>query len=79
MSINYKTRPKPKSHSKKQTKGIRSSSGSLELKEPSASYFVRNSEVPEFFGQPLTKGERLPVDDIRVEFRAAFVLFASAR
>ena len=63
MSINYKTRPKPKSRSKKQTKGIRSSSGSLELKEPSASYFVRNSKVQEFFGLPLTKGERLPADE----------------
>ena len=62
MSINYKTRPKPKSRSKKQTKGVRSSTGALELKEPSASYFVRNSEVPKFFGQLLTKGERMPVD-----------------
>jgi site-specific DNA-methyltransferase (adenine-specific) len=62
MSINYKTRPKPKSRSKKQTKGIRPAAGSLELKEPSASYFVRNSEAPFFFGQTLTRGERLPVD-----------------
>ena len=63
MSINYKTRPKPKSRSPKQAKGRRSSSGSLELKEPSASYFVRNSKVPEFFGLPLTKGERLLADE----------------
>jgi site-specific DNA-methyltransferase (adenine-specific) len=62
MSISYKTRPKPKPRSKKSTKGIWPSSGSLELKEPSADCFVRNIEVPEFFGQPLTKGERLPVD-----------------
>jgi len=31
MSISYKTRPKPKSRSKKQTKGIRHSTGSLEF------------------------------------------------
>jgi len=57
MSINYKTGPKAKSRSKGQTKGVRSSVGALELKEPSASYFVRNTEVPKFFGQTLTKGE----------------------
>ena len=34
----------------------------LELKEPSATYFVRNTEIPEFFGQRINKGERLPVD-----------------
>ncbi|HMD55394.1 MAG TPA: site-specific DNA-methyltransferase, partial [Phycisphaerae bacterium] len=32
------------------------------MKEPSPSYFVRNSEAPEFFGHPLTKGERQPVN-----------------
>ena len=62
MSITYKPRPKPKSHSRKQAKGIRPVAGSLKLKEPSASYFVRNSKVPVFFGRTLTRGERLPVD-----------------
>ena len=60
MSVNYKT--KRKTRSKKQTRPVSSSASSLELKEPSATYFVRNTEIPEFFGQRLNKGERLPVD-----------------
>ncbi|HEY5232023.1 MAG TPA: site-specific DNA-methyltransferase [Verrucomicrobiae bacterium] len=43
-------------------RGISSGTALMELKEPAATYFVRNSEVPEFFGQPVNKGERLPVD-----------------
>src|SRR5271157_1211176 len=62
MPMIYKTRLKPKSHSKNQRKSIRSSSGASELKEPAASYFVRNTKVPEFFGQPLAKGERMQGD-----------------
>ncbi len=62
MSALYKTHSKPKARSKKSTRDNTSSVTSLELKEPSASYFARSIEVPEFFGQPLAKGERLPVD-----------------
>src|SRR5437867_3353212 len=34
-----------------------SKAAALELREPESTYFVRNREVPEFFGQPLHKGE----------------------
>jgi hypothetical protein len=60
MSANYKT--KRKTCLKKQTRPVVSSAATLELKEPSATYYVRNTEIPEFFGQRLNKGERLPVD-----------------
>jgi site-specific DNA-methyltransferase (adenine-specific) len=36
-----------------------SKTASLELHEPGSAYFVRNREVPEFFGKPLHKGEYL--------------------
>src|ERR1039458_6954635 len=62
MPANYKIRPKPKARSKKIAREIVSAAASLELEEPSASYFVRNRTVPDFFGQSLTKGERSPVD-----------------
>ena len=62
MPINYKTKLKPKAHFKKQTRIAVPPAPSLELKEPSANYFVRNSEIPDFFGQRLNKGEWLPVD-----------------
>ena len=62
MPINYKTKLKPKAHLKKQTRTAVPPAPSLELKEPSANYFVRNSEIPDFFGQRLNKGEWLPVD-----------------
>ena len=62
MPAAYKIRPKSKTSAKKVAQAHAPSSGSFELKEPSTSYFVRNIEVPEFFGQQLTKGERLPVD-----------------
>ena len=47
---------------KKQTQRTVSTAPTLELKEPSATYFVRNTEIPEFFGQRVNKGDRLPVD-----------------
>ena len=61
MPINYKTKLKPKTRSKKQVRPTANHASSMEMKEPSATYFVRNSEIPEFFGQPTNKGERLPV------------------
>ncbi len=60
MSVNYKT--KRKTRPKKQTRPATSSASALELKEPPATYFVRNTEIPEFFGQRINKGEKLPVD-----------------
>src|ERR1039457_6764295 len=60
MSVNYKTKRKPRV--KKQSRSVAASPSALELKEPSATYFVRNTEIPEFFGQRINKGERLPVD-----------------
>ena len=60
MSVNYKTKRKPRV--KKQTQRTVSTAPTLELKEPSATYFVRNTEIPEFFGQRVNKGDRLPVD-----------------
>jgi site-specific DNA-methyltransferase (adenine-specific) len=62
MPINYKTKLKPKVRLKKPTRSAASSAPALELKEPSATYFVRNTEIPEFFGQRVNRGERLPVD-----------------
>lgn len=62
MAASYKTRPKPKARAKQPTSPAAVTTASLELKEPSANYFVRNSAVPDFFGQQLTKGERLPID-----------------
>jgi site-specific DNA-methyltransferase (adenine-specific) len=62
MPINYKTKLKPKTRLKKQARPLAMRTSSMELKEPSATYFVRNSEVSEFFGQPTNKGERLLVD-----------------
>ncbi len=35
------------------------------LKEPAASY-TRNAETPTFFGQPLLKGKRIPIDAAQV-------------
>lgn len=61
MPTQYKIQSKSKPRSKKTASGIASSMAPMELNEPAANYFVRNREVPEFFGQPLTKGERLPV------------------
>jgi len=65
MPANYKIRLKPKARSKKPARGVASSVGSLELKEPSANYFVRNIAVPEFFGRQANKGERRLVDDFK--------------
>jgi len=67
MPANYKIRLKPKARSKKPTRCIASSVNSLELKEPSAHYFVRNVEIPEFFGQQTTKGERLSVNGSKTD------------
>lgn len=62
MPANEKIGSKRKTGPKKASESdVRPPSG-FELKEPSASYFARNVEVPEFFGQRLTKGERLPVN-----------------
>jgi site-specific DNA-methyltransferase (adenine-specific) len=61
MPTKYKTKPKPKARLIKKPRTAGSRATSLELKEPSSNYFVRNSAVPEFFGQPLNKGERLPL------------------
>ncbi len=52
-----------KGRSNKISRGIATSALTLELKEPSASYFVRNIEAPEFFGQRLNKGEKLHIDE----------------
>ena len=62
MPTNYKTKLKPKARLKKQPCPVVASTAALELKEPSTTYFVRNVEIPEFFGQRLNKGERLPLD-----------------
>jgi site-specific DNA-methyltransferase (adenine-specific) len=62
MSANYKTKLKPKVRLKKQTRPVVVPVPALKLKEPSANYFVRNTEIPEFFGQRLNKGEKLQVD-----------------
>ncbi len=62
MPVKYKIKSKSKSRAKISVRGILPAPTSMELKEPSAAYSVRNSEVPEFFGQPVNKGERLPVD-----------------
>ncbi|HEX7569950.1 MAG TPA: DNA methyltransferase, partial [Verrucomicrobiae bacterium] len=62
MPVVYKTKLKPKVRLKKQTRPAASPASALELKEPSATYFVRNTEIPEFFGQRLNQGERLAVD-----------------
>jgi site-specific DNA-methyltransferase (adenine-specific) len=62
MSASYKTKLKPKIRLKKRARPVALPVPSLELKEPSATYFVRNTGIPEFFGQQLNKGERLPVD-----------------
>src|ERR1039457_2606556 len=62
MPANYNSKPKTKARSKKLSRSIAIPMTSMELKEPTASYFVRNSEIPEFFGQQIKKGERLPVD-----------------
>ena len=62
MPANYKIGSTPKPRAKNVRRGRVSAAASLVLKEPTASYFVRNSEVPEFFGQALTKGEKLPLD-----------------
>ena len=53
---------KPKVRLRKQPRPATASASSLALQEPSAAYFVRNTEIPEFFGQPLNKGERRPLD-----------------
>jgi hypothetical protein len=52
MAVNYKT----KHRSKRQAQAVYQPKPSLELKEPSATYFVRNTEIPEFFGQRVNKG-----------------------
>jgi site-specific DNA-methyltransferase (adenine-specific) len=62
MPANYSSKLKPKAPSKRIVRSIAIPMTSMELKEPSASYFVRNSEIPEFFGQQIKKGERMPVD-----------------
>jgi site-specific DNA-methyltransferase (adenine-specific) len=63
MPINYKTKPKPEARSKKLARSIASPVTALKLQEPPASYFVRNTKAPEFFGQTVIKGKRLPVDE----------------
>jgi len=62
MPANHKSKRKPKAPSKKLARSIAIPVTSMVLKEPSASYFVRNTKIPEFFGQQIKKGERLPVD-----------------
>src|SRR5258705_63824 len=62
MPTKTKSRPRTKIRSNKNGLGIAPSATALELKEPSAGYFVRNVEIPEFFGQQLAKGERMPLD-----------------
>ena len=62
MPTKIKSQARGKRRSNKIALGIAAGAPAFELKEPSASYFVRNSEVPEFFGQRLTKGERLPLN-----------------
>jgi site-specific DNA-methyltransferase (adenine-specific) len=63
MSVNYKIHSRPKTGAKKPAWSAAASATPMELKETSADYFVRNVAVPEFFGQALVKGERLPVDE----------------
>ena len=63
MPDNQKIQLKPKAPAKKPVRGVASAVGTAQLKEPSAGYFVRNVEVPDFFGQPGPRGERLPVED----------------
>jgi site-specific DNA-methyltransferase (adenine-specific) len=63
MPANYKTRPKPGDRATKPEGGVAASIGLAALKEPSATYFVRNVEIPDFFGQQTPQGKRLPVED----------------
>jgi site-specific DNA-methyltransferase (adenine-specific) len=54
----------PKASAAKKASRKAVASKPLELREPTASYFVRNTEIPEFFGQPLRKGDYLnPVSE----------------
>ena len=62
MPTTYKKPPKPKTLVKGPTRPAAPPASSSELKEPSANYFVRNTEIPEFFGQRLGKGKRLTID-----------------
>ena len=62
MPTNYKKQPKPKTHVKGPTRPSAPPASASELKEPLANYFVRNTEIPEFFGQRLGKGKRLTID-----------------
>jgi site-specific DNA-methyltransferase (adenine-specific) len=63
VPVNYKNNVKKKPRSKKLKRVTAVSSARLAFKEPSSSYFARNVEVPDFFGQPLSKGERMPPDE----------------
>lgn len=63
MPIKYKPQPKLKSGVNRINRSVTKSGDALELKEPSASYFVRNTEVPEFFGKRMVKGERRSVNE----------------
>jgi site-specific DNA-methyltransferase (adenine-specific) len=63
MPTNYKSKPKPKARSTKPARCSAIPTTHLEFKEPSAAYYVRNSAIPEFFGQQVRKGERLSVDE----------------
>jgi hypothetical protein len=63
MPTNYRSKPNAKARSTKPARGIAIPTTPLELKEPTATYYVRNIEIPEFFGRQLKKGERLPVDE----------------
>lgn len=62
MPTKYKVKSQTNKRLRKDASARTTSLAPAELKEPAASYFVRNREVPEFFGRQLTKGERLPVD-----------------
>jgi len=62
MPADYKFKPNRKARLPKRARSVAGPTTPLELKEPSANYYVRNSEIPEFFGERMMKGQRLPVE-----------------
>lgn len=62
MPTKYKVQSRSKQSLHKSALRQAQSPATTKFREPAANYFTRNREVPEFFGQQLTKGKRLSVD-----------------
>ncbi len=58
MPTKHHIQGKARTDSKKPAPRKASATAAIALNEPAANYFVRNCEIPEFFGQPLTKGKQ---------------------